>query len=103
MCWFHHAITDRHSSPSAPVVSRRKRCRSELPKFLSRASLFASMTCVLRLSDGAVVCQLSTRPEHLTLIGASPFLAADYSWGVFHTSARQRQFSVILIGSLPRW
>src|SRR5947209_1203076 len=60
MCWFHHAITGRHSSPSAPVVWRRKRCRSELPKFLSRASLFASMTCVLRLSGGTVTRQLST-------------------------------------------
>src|SRR5262249_8963877 len=41
--------------------------------------------------------------EHLTLIEASRFLTADYSWRVFDTSARQRQFFVILIGSLPLW
>src|SRR6266852_4232626 len=43
------------------------------------------------------------RLEHLTLIDASRFLTADYSWRVFHTSAGQHEFSVILIGSLPLW
>jgi len=42
-------------------------------------------------------------PEHLTLIDASRFLTADYSWRVFHTSAGQHEFSLILIGSLPLW
>src|SRR5436190_19327325 len=60
MCWFHHAITAQHASPSAPVVWPRRRCRSALPQFRSEVSLFASMTCALRLSGGTVARQLST-------------------------------------------
>jgi hypothetical protein len=43
------------------------------------------------------------RPEHLTLIDASRFLAPDYPWRVFHSSAGQGYFFVILIGPLRRW
>jgi hypothetical protein len=66
---------------------------------------FAIRFTDIRLEIEGCNCRLSIidAAERLTLIDASPFLAADYSWRVFDTSARQRQFSVILIGSLPLW
>ena len=59
---------------------------------------------LIKLTNSAFVCfGPHDPPEYLTLIHASRFLTANYSCCVLDTSARQRQFFVILIGLLPLW
>ena len=94
-------VSSRHNGPAFIAVSTSSMPEKAVPISAAEVSIpsIGIRFDDMRLEIERRNCRLSIidAAERLTLIDASPFLAADYSWRVFHTSAKQRQFSVIPI------